>query len=138
MSVKERIFHCLLFEIIALTILVSFSQAFSSHNPASVGGLAIGLSLSALSWNFIYNLGFDKVFGANRLSRRLLMRLGHGTGFEIGLLIVTTPLIMWVLELGFFSVIILNLGLSLFFFIYAIVFNWTYDNLRENFKSASV
>lgn len=138
MSIKERILHSLLFEIIALIILVGFSQAFTDHNPASISGLAITLSLCAMGWNYVYNLGFDKVFGENRLSRGLLMRLGHGLGFEIGLLSVTTPLIMWVLERGFLAVVMINIGLTLFFLIYAIVFNWVYDHVRNNLKSAYV
>ncbi|MGF1759817.1 PACE efflux transporter [Photobacterium sagamiensis] len=136
MSTKERLLHSLLFEIIALTLLVGISQLFTEHNPATVSGLAITLSLIAMAWNYFYNLAFDKVFSANRLSRGLLMRIGHGIGFEIGLLIVTIPLLMWVLKLDFWTVLILDLGLAAFFLIYAITFNWSYDNVREKFKSS--
>ncbi|WP_108945520.1 PACE efflux transporter [Shewanella halifaxensis] len=136
MSIKERILHSILFELVALTLLIGFSQVVSDYNPLSVGGLAIMLSMSAMTWNYIYNLGFDKVFGSNRIARSLLLRVGHGVGFEIGLLMITTPLIMWTLKLGFVAVIVINLGLSLFFLIYAIVFNWAYDHISKNVKSA--
>lgn len=136
MSTKERIIHSLLFEIIALTLLIGASQLFTDRNATAIGGLAITLSLIAMAWNYIYNLGFDKLFGANRISRGLLMRIGHGTFFEIGLLIATIPLLMWVLKLDFMTVLILDLGLATFFLIYAIIYNWCYDNIREKFKSS--
>lgn len=134
MSIKERIFHSILFEIIALTLLIGASQIFSDESPAVVGGLALSLSLIAMVWNYIFNLGFDKAFGTNRISRGMLKRIGHGVGFEVGLLIVTIPWLMWALNLDFLTVFILDLGLAAFFLVYSIVFNWSYDNIREKFK----
>ncbi|WP_019614312.1 PACE efflux transporter [Psychromonas ossibalaenae] len=138
MSIKERIFHSILFEVIALIILISLSKAFTDHNPATVSGLAISLSLTAMLWNYVYNLGFDKIFGAERLSRGVVKRLGHGVGFEIGLLTVSMPMIMWVLDRDFISVFMINIGLSLFFVVYAVIYNWSYDTIRENFKPAAI
>ncbi|MEH6454426.1 MAG: PACE efflux transporter [Psychromonas sp.] len=138
MSTKERVFHSLIFEMVALLILVVASQLFTEHNPLEIGLLALTLSLIAMVWNYIYNLGFDKFFGENRISRGLLIRIGHGAGFELGLLIATIPLLMWVLKLDFWTVLILDLGLASFFLIYSIVFNWCYDNIRERFKPSRV
>ncbi|WP_028865457.1 PACE efflux transporter [Psychromonas aquimarina] len=138
MSIKERIIHSILFELIALIILISFSKAFTEHNPATVSGLAVSLSLTAMVWNYLYNLGFDKIFGAQRLSRGVLKRLAHGVGFEIGLLTVSMPMIMWALDRDFISVFIINIGLSLFFVAYAVIYNWSYDNIRRNLKFASI
>lgn len=142
MSTKERIFHTILFEIIALSIIIGASQLpigdapFLQENPAVIGGLALSLSLIAMVWNYVYNLGFDKFFGANRISRSVLKRIGHGFGFEVGLLTVTLPWLMWALRLDFWTVLILDLGLAAFFLVYSIVYNWSYDNVREKFKSS--
>ncbi len=89
MSVKERILHSLLFEAFALCILMGAATLFTAHNPTVVGGVAIALSVLAMMWNYIYNLGFDRVFGHDRLSRKIGMRIAHGIGFEAGLLLVT-------------------------------------------------
>jgi uncharacterized membrane protein len=132
MTIKERILHSLLFELIALAIIVSFSVAVTEHNSLSVSGIAITVSVLAMIWNYIYNLGFDKVYGNNRLQRSFIMRFGHAIGFEVGLLIVDIPLIMWALDLDIYSVLLLNIGFTLFFVLYAMVFNWVFDNVREH------
>jgi len=131
MTVKERILHSLLFEAIALCILMVAAKLFTAHNPTVVGGVAIVLSLLAMVWNYVYNLGFDRVFGQDRLSRKMGMRIAHGIGFEAGLLVVTIPLLMWVLQMDFWTVLILDLGVVIFFLVYSIIYNWAYDLVRS-------
>jgi uncharacterized membrane protein len=127
MSTKERIFHSLLFEIIALCLLILFASLFSGLALGSITGLAVGLSLTAMCWNYVYNLIFDKYFGTNRITRSLSMRIGHAVVFELGLLVVTLPAIMWMLNIDFISALILDMGMIIFFLIFTIVFNWCYD-----------
>ena len=79
------------------------------------------------SWNYIFNIGFDHVFGSERATRGLKLRLIHGLVFEMGILVVTLPLIMWVLDLSFMTALLMDIGFALFFFLYAIAFNWVYD-----------
>jgi len=131
MSVKERILHSLLFEAFALCILMGAATLFTAHNPTVVGGVAIALSVLAMMWNYVYNLGFDRVFGHDRLSRKIGMRIAHGIGFEAGLLLVTIPLLMWVLQMDFWTVLILDLGIVIFFLVYSIIYNWAYDQVRS-------
>ncbi len=127
MSTQERILHSILFEVIALSLLIPLGSFFSGLDMGSVTGLAVVLSLTAMCWNYIYNLGFDKYFGNNRLERSFIMRMGHAMLFELGLLIVTLPIIMWMLDMDFITALILDIGMIIFFIIYAIVYNWCYD-----------
>lgn len=131
MSVKERILHSLLFEAFALCILMVTARLFTSHNPGVVGGISLALSLLAMGWNYVYNLGFDHIFGHDRLSRKLGIRILHGLGFEVGFLIVSIPLLMWVLQMDFWTVFILDLGVVIFFLVYSIIYNWAYDQVRS-------
>ncbi|MEH6533037.1 MAG: PACE efflux transporter [Photobacterium frigidiphilum] len=133
MSFKERIFHSVLFEIIALLCFMVAASFVTKADTKSVAGLAIGLSMIAMTWNYIYNLVFDRVFGENRVSRGLKMRIGHGLGFELGLVFVSFPLMMWVLQLDFWTVFIMDAGVVIFFLVYAIVYNWCYDTIRLRF-----
>ncbi|WP_019026551.1 PACE efflux transporter [Colwellia piezophila] len=127
MSTQERIFHSILFEVIALSLLIPLGSFFSDLDMSSVTGLAVVLSLTAMCWNYVYNLIFDKHFGTNRIERSFFMRMGHATVFELGLLIVTLPLIMWMFDMDFITALILDIGMIIFFIIYAIVYNWCYD-----------
>ena len=136
MSTKERIFHSLLFEVIALILLIPLGSLISNIDMKSMTGLAIGLSLTAMFWNYVYNLIFDKYFGGNRIDRSLVMRIGHAIGFEFGLLIVTLPAIMWVLNIGFINALILDMGMLIFFIVFAMMFNWCYDLAKHQLVSS--
>ena len=130
MNTRERIIHSILFEVIALCFMISATRLFTDVEFSSATGLAISLSLIAMCWNYIYNLGFDHKFGSERINRSFKMRIFHGLIFELGLTIITLPLMMWVLQLDFWTVFIMDIGLVLFFLIYAIIFNWCYDLIR--------
>lgn len=130
MSVLERVIHMILFEVFAICFLTIFALLLGDRGLGYSTLLAVILSSIAMAWNFSYNWWFDKVFGEDRLLRSFRMRFGHGLGFEIGVTILTFPVIMWFLQAGFWTVLLANLGLILFFFIYAVVFNWIYDLVR--------
>ena len=89
--------------------------------------------LQAMAWNYVYNYGYDKIFGADKTKRTKKTRVLHGLGFELGLMTVTLPVLMWVLKLDFLTVLIMDIGLVIFFVLYAIGFNWAYDSVRDYF-----
>ncbi len=45
-------------------------------------------------------------------------------------MLVTFPLLMWVLQLDFWTVLVMDIGIVIFFVLYAIAFNWVYDSIR--------
>jgi len=136
MTTKERIFHSLLFEIIALILLIPLGSMLSDIDMKSMTGLAIGLSLTAMCWNYFFNLIFDKYFGTNRIDRSFVMRVGHAIAFEFGLLVFTLPAIMWMLDIGFISALILDIGMLVFFIVFAMMFNWLYDLTKHQMASS--
>jgi len=83
--------------------------------------------LQAMAWNYVYNYGYDKIFGADKTKRTKKTRVLHGLGFELGLMTVTLPVLMWVLKLDFLTILIMDIGLVILFLLYAIGFNWAYD-----------
>lgn len=130
MSFKERVFHALLFEVIALFLLTLIAVFITGNDVAKMSGLAIMLSLLAMVWNFIFNIIFDKLYGPDRTKRTLWIRIQHGLGFEFGMLVFSFPIMMWMLQLDFLSVLLLDIGAMVFFLVYAIAFNWIYDLCR--------
>lgn len=137
MSKKERVFHSVLFECIALIIMAISAHYFSKHNAALLTGLGLSLSLIAMTWNYFFNIGFDKYFTGERINRTLMTRVLHASLFEIGLLVITIPILMWVLNLGFVTALLLDLGVALFFLVYAITFNWCYDKTRYQIRKSA-
>lgn len=138
MSAKERLVHTLLFELFALAIIVGLVPLFMRVQTHTIAGISIALSLIAMGWNYAYNLMFDKMFGEDRHRRSALVRLGHGLGFELGLLPLTLPVLMWALSKSLWEVLLLDIGFILFFLVYAILFNWGYDRTRAALMTRSI
>ena len=131
MSHKERILHMVLFELVALVLMAGLATYITGNGAGEMAGLALAMSLIAMAWNYVYNYGYDKIFGADRTKRTKKTRVLHGLGFELGLMTVTLPVLMWVLKLDFLTVLIMDIGLVIFFVVYAIGFNWAYDSARD-------
>lgn len=127
MSVKERIFHAVVFELTALAILIPLSTLITGQGSGDLAMVGAGLSLLAVVWNYQYNILFDRLFGSDRSGRSAKIRLLHTTGFEGGLVFVSIPAIAWILEITLWQALILDIGFLVFFFIYTMVFNWCYD-----------
>ena len=133
MTVKERLLHMVLFEIFALLIFVILVVWITDKAALNMTGLGVMLSFIAMVWNFLYNLAFDRVYGYNRLARTIKIRFAHGLGFELGMVVFSFPIIMWVMSYSFLQVLIMDLGAVLFFLFYAITFNWIYDIVQHEF-----
>lgn len=138
MTLKERVFHTILFEVVALILLTLLAVAVTGNDIAKMSGLAVSLSLIAMAWNFIFNILFDKLYGDDREERSLMIRIYHGLGFELGMLIFSFPVIMWVLQLDLLSVFLMDIGAVIFFLLYAIGFNWIYDIARARYFKTSM
>lgn len=54
----------------------------------------------------------------------------HEAGpLTLGLLVMTLPLIAWWLSISLLGVLIVDLGLVVFYLVYAFLYNWAYDHL---------
>ncbi|MEZ9052559.1 PACE efflux transporter [Vibrio sp. 10N.261.49.A5] len=135
MSHKERMLHMVLFELVALVLMAGLATYITRNGAGEMAGLALAISLIAMAWNYVYNYGYDKIYGADRSKRTTKTRVLHGLGFELGLMLVTFPLLMWVLQLDFWTVLVMDIGLVIFFVLYAIAFNWAYDSIRAQLVS---
>jgi len=138
MKQTERIFHSLLFELIAVVMLTFFLVDSFAQSHGDALFLAVATSTMAMVWNYFYNKIFDFKFGYERIKRSVKVRCIHAIGFEVGIMILTIPIIMWLLDLDLISVIILDVGLMLFFLVYALVFNYLYDHIRFRISKSKI
>ncbi|GAL34909.1 hypothetical protein JCM19240_4459 [Vibrio maritimus] len=127
MNVKERIFHAVLFEAIALTIIISAASAVAGIKSTSMIAVGIGMSLFTVIWNYVYNVLFDKLVPGRRTERTFAVRVGHALGFEGGLIFFTIPVIAWALGVTLWTALVIEAGFLVFFFFYTAAFNWGYD-----------
>jgi uncharacterized membrane protein len=136
MSNIERIFHSILFEVFALIIGVTLAAFFIDHDKTVLTGLGIVFSIIAMVWNYFYNKVFDYYFTQERITRGLKVRVMHALLFEFGLMVATTPIIMWALNLDLLSALLIDVSAAVFFTAYALFFNWCYDHLRHQYQLA--
>lgn len=128
-TVKDRIRHTVMFEMIALVLVATFGAWITGHSVAAMGTLGVLFSLLAMAWNFAYNWMFDlwdrKYRGMAR--RGPGIRVIHAVLFEAFLITVGLFLTAWWLAISYWDAFILDLGMSAFILVYAYIFNWTYD-----------
>lgn len=126
----DRLRHSILYEIILLALLVPICTYVLQQAPTKIGALGVFLSLSAMSWNYIYNIGFDRVLhslGRPLYPRGFRLRTLHAILFEGGLVLVTIPAMMWWLKISLWQAVVMDLTFLLLVPIYTMAYNWLYD-----------
>lgn len=133
MTLKERLLHSALFEIGAVGVSTIAMLVVSPDKGSAALGVGILMSVVAMVWNLIFNSLFDKIFTAPRETRGIVIRILHTVMFECGLLIATVPMIAYFLQLTLWQALMADIGLTILIMIYALMFNWIYDNVRLKF-----
>ncbi|WP_431621720.1 PACE efflux transporter [Enterobacter asburiae] len=132
-SVKERVFHAVIFEVTA-NVIIALSLAWLMNvSVLQSGSLSVISALTATVWNFIFNKLFDSLQKKHQFQRTFLVRAIHAVGFETGLIISLIPVAMVMLNLTVAEAFFVEIGLVLFFLPYTMLFNWLYDYLRWTF-----
>jgi uncharacterized membrane protein len=130
-TTADRIRHAISFELIGI-LLATPLAAFAFHLEGGDSVVVVVASATvAMLWNYVYNLGFDHLMqhfrGTTEKTRTI--RVFHAILFELGLLAIMLPMIAWYLQIGIWQAFIMDLGLAIFYMVYALVFNWAYDRV---------
>jgi uncharacterized membrane protein len=84
----------------------------------------------ALTWNYAFNWLFERWESRQSVGgRSFARRLAHGVGFEGGLTVLLIPVMSLWLNISPLEAFLANLGLLVFFFVYAIAFTWAFDRV---------
>ena len=135
-KLPERIFHAVCFEGIATAILAPTAAWLMQRSVVEMGGLTIILATTAMLWNIIYNVGFDRFWPVQRVQRTAKVRALHALGFESGFIVIGVSIVAAVLGVTLLQAFTLEIGFFLFFLPYTMLYNWAYDCVR-NFLSAA-
>ncbi|GLS90398.1 membrane protein [Psychromonas marina] len=130
MGTLERVLQSILFELLAVSLSVAGLAIFTNHDLSSLSGTMIVIASIAMVWNYFFNYFFDKVVTGDKDKRSFSLRIVHVLLFEAGLLIVTIPVMAYILNVSLWDAFIMDLGVTIFITIYAFVFNFSYDKLR--------
>lgn len=133
MRLIERVFHAVLFEVLAVTLAVIVLAIFTNHQLGSISGTMIVVATIAMVWNFIYNWCFDRVVPGDKTQRSLVLRIVHTLLFQGGLLILTVPVIAMLLNVNLWQALVMDIGVTICITVYAFLYNLTYDHTRAYF-----
>ncbi len=127
----DRIRHMLLFEISALLILIPIGVLFFDLDLTEIGVLGVCTAAVAAVWNYVYNLGFDRMLKrlTGSVHKRLRVRVLHAVLFEGGLVVMLVPFIAWWLGIGLWQALIADIGLVVFYVMFAFFYNLAYDRI---------
>ena len=112
-SKPDRIRYAVLFEIILLITSTLVLTCLLNKPMAKMGGFGILMSLCAMGWNYLYNLGFDHLLvwlDRPLYKRGVVLRAIHAVMFEAGLTIVSIPVTMIWLNYTLIQALLLDLG----------------------------
>jgi uncharacterized membrane protein len=128
--ITRRVLQAVLYEVIAIAVVGPVLGVAFDKPPKSAFGLAVVLSTIALTWNYVFNWLFERwEAGQTVRGRSFARRLAHGAGFEGGLVVILVPVMSMWLDISPTAAFVANLGLLVFFFVYAIAFTWAFDRV---------
>jgi uncharacterized membrane protein len=133
-SARERLFQSLAYEAGGLALSIPAYHLFSGNSAHDSSVLLLTLSVAVLMWAPVHNTIFDWI--DFRLSGRLASdrphrwRIVHAISHEATTLVVTLPILIWLGGLSFWAAVLVDLGLTLLYAVYAYVFHLVYDRLR--------
>ncbi len=127
----DRVRQIALFEVGGLLLITPpFMWASGVGFEHSIGLLA-SAALVAAVWNAAYNVCFDfvegRMTGRTADQRPWRLRALHAVGFELGLLLLTLPLVMVWTGLDWRAALLADLALAAAYVVYAFAFNLAYD-----------
>lgn len=129
-SLRERIFHGVLFEILAIGIATPLAAWLTGETLTAMGILSAIISFMAISWNMAFNWMFDQAQKRLQFHRGIAVRILHACLFELGLIIMAVPFIAWWIDTSWWRAFMIDIGLILFFLPYTFFFNLSYDRIR--------
>jgi uncharacterized membrane protein len=132
--IRERILQTLCYEAVGLLIITPL-YAIVAHAKASESLVLLAVvSAVCMLWAAIHNTVFDwlEFHLCERVAsdRTAACRILHAVSIELTSVLITTPVIMWIADLGFWEALAVDIGLTIAYAAYAYAFHWAFDKLR--------
>ncbi|NUF17056.1 PACE efflux transporter [Acinetobacter lactucae] len=127
---KRRIVYVSSYEIIGMVISSVGLAILAGDSVEHTGPLSVMITTIAVTWNFIYNILYEK-WEARQSShiRTVKRRVGHAIGFQLTLVLFLIPLISWWMDISLIEAFWLDVAFIIIIPIYTFIFNWSFDKL---------
>lgn len=129
-GVKRRIVYVSAYEVIGMIISSVGLAILAGDSVEHTGPLSVMITTIAVTWNFIYNILYEK-WEARQSSnvRTVKRRVGHAIGFQLTLVLFLIPLIAWWMDISLTAAFWLDVAFIIIIPIYTFIFNWSFDKL---------
>jgi uncharacterized membrane protein len=125
---RRKIVQAISYEVLALLVVAPFLFWLFDNSLLLSGAVAVATSLIAVSWNMLFNSIFERWEARQTKPQRTFRRrVLHALGFELGLLLFTTPLLAYGLDISWWQALLGDLAILLFYLVYALFFQWGFD-----------
>ncbi|WP_151905277.1 PACE efflux transporter, partial [Acinetobacter nosocomialis] len=129
-GLKRRIVYVSSYEIIGMVISSVGLALLAGDSVEHTGPLSVMITTIAVTWNFIYNILYEKWEAQQEnKSRTVKRRIAHAIGFQITLVMFLIPLIAWWMDISLVAAFWLDVAFIIIIPIYTFIFNWTFDKL---------
>ncbi|MDQ9035463.1 PACE efflux transporter [Acinetobacter seifertii] len=129
-GLKRRIVYVSSYEVIGMVISSVGLALLAGDRVEHTGPLSVMITTIAVTWNFIYNILYEKWEARQESkSRTVKRRIVHAIGFQITLVIFLIPLIAWWMDISLVAAFWLDVAFIIIIPIYTFIFNWTFDKL---------
>lgn len=129
-GLKRRIVYVSSYEVIGMVISSLGLALLAGDSVEHTGPLSVMITTIAVTWNFIYNILYEKWEARqDSKSRTVKRRIVHAIGFQITLVIFLIPLIAWWMDISLVAAFWLDVAFIIIIPIYTFIFNWTFDKL---------
>ncbi|MEN8406026.1 PACE efflux transporter [Acinetobacter seifertii] len=129
-GLKRRIVYVSSYEVIGMVISSVGLALLAGDSVEHTGPLSVMITTIAVTWNFIYNILYEKwEVRQDSKSRTVKRRIVHAIGFQITLVIFLIPLIAWWMDISLVAAFWLDVAFIIIIPIYTFIFNWTFDKL---------
>jgi uncharacterized membrane protein len=93
-------------------------------------GLTVTMSMIAMAWNYGFNALFERWEARQSVKGRSWpRRIAHGLLFEGGLTMILVPVMAVAMDLTLWEALVADIGILIFFLVYAMAFTWAFDRI---------
>lgn len=133
-SVRERIIQTLAFEVFGLLLVLPLFAAYTKASHLTGVIVLCLLSVLVMSWSAVHNTIFDilewRILARVASDRSERLRALHATSLELTSMLVTLPVLVWLLDMSWSDALVLDIALTLIYVVYGYLFHRTFDFLR--------
>lgn len=129
-GMQRRLVYVVGYETLGLLVGTTVMTLLTGSPPTTTGPMAIMITVVAAVWNLAFNYLFEAWERRRRdRTRTTYRRILHAVAFQLTLVCLLIPLIVWWLEITLVQAFLLDLVFIVYIPFFTFAYNWTSDKI---------